>query len=69
MSKSWLDVPHSDKLVPSGTVKPMVYTWNKSFVVILQKHSMKTYEIWFCLPSNQNISGGKGVWEGLLTGV
>lgn len=61
----WLDIPHNVKLVPSGTVILMVDTLEqKSFIAILQKHNMKTYEICFCLPSNQHISGGKGVWEG-----
>lgn len=43
VAKPWLDVPHNVKLVPNGTVIPMVDTLEqKSFVVIFQKYNMKT---------------------------
>lgn len=63
-AKPRLNVPHNVKLLPSGAVIPIIDTLEqKIFVVILRKYNMKMYEICFCLPSNQNISGGKGVWE------
>lgn len=63
-AKPCLNVPHNVKLLPSGAVIPIIDTLEqKMCVVILRKYNMKMYVIWFCLPSHQNISGGKGVWE------
>lgn len=59
VAKCWLDVPHNVKLVPNGTVTPMVGPLEQKHVAIHHRHNRKTRHL-FCFPSIQNISGEKG---------